>query len=659
MVSRALYKSIFFTGLISSGFINSSFVVAEELPTVVVSATRSEQSSITTPASINVISRKEIESSGASNLNEVLRGQAGIQVFDLYGDAGSTVVSLRGFAENANANILVMVDGRRLNYTDTRAPDLSHISLTDIERIEIIEGSAGVLFGDQAVGGVINIVTRKPEEFNAAIELRMGSFSRKGVAAYISDISENGFSYKLNAEAYVTDNYRDHNEHSNVSVSGYVDQEYSEGNVFAEIQKLDDNLELPGALIQSELDADRTQINNGFVDDFSNTDAVVKRIGIRHAVDANWSFEAEATKRKVDQDIEQSFRNSPSGATGYSDRDLDSVNPRLIGIFSVDNGEALVTIGADREDGDFELFIPNSSGVARLNNDQDMKSVYAQIVMPLNKTLSTTFGVRKSRVDNDISDTGTFTFPVINENIKDSVTVTELGFKLKTSSTSSLSFRMDENFRFAKIDEFSLAGGVLLETQEGTSWEASYNNDLGESNYKFSVYKLDLENEIFYDPSAGAWGANVNLDKTVHNGVMFDYINKINHSTAVSFNYTYTDAKIKTGSFSGNDISGVSDNLASIRLTHDYDDNWQFYGEITGVDDKYAQGDNANTQEKIRGYAVTNVASVYKYKMLKITARINNFMGKEYAEFITNNGYGAAYQPSPERSFLLTAGYRF
>lgn len=658
-MSRTLLKSIISASLIASVCINSIVVSAEELPVVVVSATRSEQSSITTPASINVITRKEIETSAASNLSEILRGQAGVQVFDLYGDAGSTVVSLRGFAENANSNTLVMVDGRRLNYTDTRAPDLSYVSLNDIERIEIIEGSAGVLFGDQAVGGVINIVTRKPEEFNAAIELQLGSYSRKGISAYISDVAENGFSYKLNAEAYMTDNYRDHNEHSHVGISGYVDQEYSRGNVFAEIQKLDDNLELPGALIQSELDADRRQINNGFVDDFSNTDAIVKRIGIKHAVNDNWSFEAEATKRQVDQDIEQSFRDSPSGATGYSDRDLDSVNPRLIGVFSVENGEALVTIGVDREDGDFKLFIPNAFGAAQLNNDQDIKSAYAQIVIPLNKVLTTTFGARKSRVDNDISDTGTFTFPVINEEIKDSVTVAELGFKLKTSASSSLSLRMDENFRFAKIDEFSLAGGVLLETQEGTSWEASYNNDLGKSNYKLSIYKLDLENEIFYDPSAGAWGANINLDKTVHNGIMFDYANKITHSTAVSFNYTYTDAKIKAGSFSGNDISGIADNLASIGVTHDYDDNWQFYGEIIGVDDKYAQGDNANTQEKIRGYAVTNVAASYKYKMWRLTARINNLMNKEYTEFVTNNGFGAAYQPSPERNFLLTAGYKF
>ncbi len=146
------------------------------LPDVLVSATRSAQSNVTVPASITIISREEIARSGARNLAEVLRGRGSVQVIDSFGDGSRTTVGMRGFGESANANTLIMVDGRRLNNIDISDPDLNSISLKDVERVEIIHGSAGTLFGDQAVGGVINVITRTPERLQAFGEARRGSY---------------------------------------------------------------------------------------------------------------------------------------------------------------------------------------------------------------------------------------------------------------------------------------------------------------------------------------------------------------------------------------------------------------------------------------------------------------------------------------------------
>ncbi|MFA7592969.1 MAG: TonB-dependent receptor plug domain-containing protein, partial [Thiohalobacteraceae bacterium] len=142
---------------------------AVRLEPVVVSATRSLQSSVPTPAAISIIDRTEIEASGALQITEVLRGRGGVQLSDPYGDGSRAVIGMRGFGENAAANTLILVDGRRLNNSDLAAPDLNSIALKDVERIEIIHGSAGVLFGDQAVGGVINIITRVPRTFSAEV----------------------------------------------------------------------------------------------------------------------------------------------------------------------------------------------------------------------------------------------------------------------------------------------------------------------------------------------------------------------------------------------------------------------------------------------------------------------------------------------------------
>ena len=149
-------RHLAFGALIAAAAQPAPVYPATEIPAVVVSAARTQQSVLTTPASITVITREQIEASRARHIHEVLRSQGGVQIRDLYGDGSRATVDMRGFGETAGSNTLILVDGRRLNNPDIATPDLNSIALEDVERIEIVQGSAGVLFGDQAVGGVIN-----------------------------------------------------------------------------------------------------------------------------------------------------------------------------------------------------------------------------------------------------------------------------------------------------------------------------------------------------------------------------------------------------------------------------------------------------------------------------------------------------------------------
>lgn len=378
-MSRTLTRSFLCTAVVAATFLNSIPVVASELPTVVVSAARTEQSSLTTPTSISVISREEIIDSGASTVSEVLRGRGGVQLSDLFGDGSNVSIGMRGFGENSNSNTLVMVDGRRLNYSDTRSPDLAYVSLHDVERIEIVKGSAGVLFGDQAVGGVINIITRQADQASSRVELQAGSYDRKGAAVHHSNRLDNGINYRVSASGYDTDNYRDRNEHSNVNVNAYGGYAYASGSVFVELQKVEDDLQTPGALIQSELEADRRQSNSGFINDFTNTDVDVQRVGIRQGLSDRWSLEAEVTNREIDQDVRQSFRDYPAPETGYSERDLLSVNPRLIGVFDSSQGDVLLTLGVDAENTEYALYLPMTRLLERVLRN----SIMSRMLFPL------------------------------------------------------------------------------------------------------------------------------------------------------------------------------------------------------------------------------------------------------------------------------------
>ena len=141
--------------LFCSFFTLSSFNTYSQIR---VDLNRSFASSVTEFSDVVIIDRSSIEMSSAMTLTELLRGQSGIQISD--NNAGA-IFSLRGFNSiQAANNVLFVIDGRRLNNNDIAAPILNAINVEQIQRIEILSGSGGVRFGDQAVAGVINIITQ-------------------------------------------------------------------------------------------------------------------------------------------------------------------------------------------------------------------------------------------------------------------------------------------------------------------------------------------------------------------------------------------------------------------------------------------------------------------------------------------------------------------
>ena len=636
---------------------------AEALGPIIITPTRTPQSENESSATVYILTREQIERSGAVTTSQLLRGIPGVQIDDLFGNGTQVNVSLRGFSETANANTLVLVDGRRLNYSDTAGPDLHHVFPRDIERIEVLAGSAGTLYGDQAVGGIINVITRAAGPSRREVNARTGSFGHHGAGFAASGEIDPQIAYRVSAEAFEADHYRDNNAEENRNFSGIVEYRAAEALYFIEVQEIVDKLELPGALIEAELEEDRTQSNFGFAEDFIDEDTSVRRIGYERGL-GEQRFAIDFTRRKTDADLRQSFRDSPSPEDGFSLREIDSLNPKLSGTLKFASDIPYV-IGMDLEATEFDLEIPNVIGVSESASEQDSDSLYLQITPRLTDRLQLTVGLRRSAVENDL-DYADVLGDRTRAEVDDNITVGELGLTYQIDESTRLRLRRDENFRFAKIDEFTRTeAGTILETQTGESLELGVEMTRGNHRLILSLYRLDLEDEIVFDPTLGPLvfgfptGLNINLDRTRRDGITLSWASRISVQLEAGIEIGLVDARFESGPFDGNEISGVADELARLFASYSVGDAWRYFVEVDYRGPYYAQGDNANATDKLDSIRIVNAGLGYNYKAWDVTLRIDNLTDEEYAEFVTNFGFGAGFQPSPERNAMLSVGYRF
>src|SRR5689334_4829311 len=135
--------------------------VEQLLDVEVTSVSRRAEPVSQAPASIEVITSDQIRRSGAQSLPEILRLARNLEVAQI--DAQRYAISARGFnSYEASNKLLVLIDGRSV-YTPLYSGvfwDQLHVPLQDIERIEVISGPGGTLWGANAVNGVINIITK-------------------------------------------------------------------------------------------------------------------------------------------------------------------------------------------------------------------------------------------------------------------------------------------------------------------------------------------------------------------------------------------------------------------------------------------------------------------------------------------------------------------
>lgn len=613
----------------------------ETLETVYVSATRSETAQMPVATQIDVISAEEIRLSGAKLLSQVLRTHAGIQLTDSDGSGARNVTaSMRGLS-GAN-NVLVLVDGRKLNNPSLAAPALNTVALKDVERIEIVQGSAGVLYGDQAVGGVINIITRRATagEVNGSVSAGAGTDNLEDYSANVSQGFENGLSYNLSAQKRNADNYRDNNQNAYENVFANVRYDFVKGFVFVEGQQVDDELRLPGSLTDAEALIDRRATNTP--NDYSNQNTDIARGGFGVDLSSAWSLLAEYSDRNEESDYEN------WGLTASSMR-VKTLTPRLIGEFATQHGQSIVTIGYD----DVESVYESNNAFSPHNSEQQQQSYYAQAVYPVIANLTLTAGARFAQVEDKNY--------LQSLSQDDDLNATELGLSYDAGNNWRVFGRYAESFRFANPDENNLVAQdvVFLDPQTGESFElgTEWQSPVGRVTY--SIYSMTLNDEIVYDGSVPNNqfynGANINLPDSERKGFMLSTDTTLSKELSLRFNYTYTDAEVVDGMYDGKVVPFVAENSAAANIVFTPLDalNISLEGIYTGT--RYKSNDDANIGPKLPELVVFNLGALYTYKQLEFSGRINNLTNELYAGLHATWGQ----YPQPERNYEASVTYRF
>ncbi|HEX68422.1 MAG TPA: TonB-dependent receptor [bacterium] len=654
-------------------FISASlFSQAFELEEVVVTATRESEEIQKIPATITVITEEEIKTSSAKNLGELLESELGIVVGDYLGNGKTINVDIRGFGETAPSNVLVLVDGMRVNAIDLSGVDWTQIPLERIERVEIVRGPGSVLYGDNAVGGVINIITRKGKGAPTfSLEGITGSYSLSKTILSVEG-STSSISYSFSTSSSSTNGYRENN---------YFDTRDSGGNLSLQISEALtaslyftshwDNYGLPGFLYEDDYEEDRRQTNSP--DNYAKTrDSQITFKISAGEIDTSGKLELDITSRGRKGN---SYWKDPFYIWEWKGlMNWEGINPRYTlekEVFAYPNR---FTVGADfwkqwyKGDSDMDMGVWGHT-LTTLKARRENTGYYIHDQLQLGDSFLLSVGYRKEiakyTFNYETQDIVWGSYLKTRETLKEDVEASNAGITYLFGESNSAFLKYSRSFRYPVIDEyFNYGTGKVedLDIQKGETYEAGLRYLLSEDlKGEISLFSTRIKNEIFYDPKGGpfGWGANVNYKETFRKGAELRLLWSP-ASWEIELNYAYIHPVLGKGDYEGNKIPGVPENKGGLIITYNFSDNLKWTTRCNYVGERYPISDWDNEAGKLSSYSTVDTWISWKKGNWGVIAGVNNLFDEKYAEMI---GYSASrdekwYYPSPERNFYLKIGYK-
>lgn len=637
-----------------------------DIEKIVVTSSRSKEEIKNSTKGVTIIDEEDIQQSNAQTIPDLLRTEADVEIRDYNGTGKQVNVDMGGFGETGPTNMLVLIDGRRVNAVDLSNTDWSQISLSQVERIEIVRGANSVLYGDNASGGVVNIITKKGSgKPTLSLESKGGSYQTSSTSLESSG-SDKKTSYRVSAEYFNTDGYRQNSQLFRKDFGLQLGHEFDPLlNTNLTFGYHEDEYGLPGALKESELAS----------------------LGRRATTKPNDT--ANSQDYFANLEITNDFQDRGALTTAISGR-VRSVDSDYISMSDV-NDTQIVTLGLTPKytlksdllncantliiGGDFYhtkdgIMDNNLFAKDKIEISKDTLAFYVQDQFHPTERLTIKAGARREA-------TG-FVFNQLTEaNLKQkSKTVDEayeIGASYVYQEDSNVFANYSTSFRQPLVDEFfstnSFApffpGGLnsSLSTQTGKNTEIGVRHSLTKKiTGALSYFRHDISNEIFLNPETYA---NSNYDKTLHQGVEFRTDIATSDSLGFFTTYTLTQAEFGKGQFKGNQIPAVPMHKASAGIKITPNSRLRINVIANYVGSMYLVSDQANAFPKLNDYVTIDLNLRYSIqKDFELFINLNNILNEKYSEYgVMSSGFPPpkqrAFYPAPERNVLAGLRYKF
>nr|VFK19379.1 MAG: vitamin B12 transporter [Candidatus Kentron sp. LPFa] len=306
----------------------SHLVFAVELAPVVVTATRTAETVDETLASVTVVTREDIERRQAQSVPDILRSVPGVGIVNSGGPGKTTSVFLRG---TNSGHVLVLIDGIKVGSATMGRTAFQHIPIAQIERIEVARGPRSSLYGSEAVGGVIQIFTRKGGgELRPFLRLGYGSRETYSASAGVSGGGERGW-FNLSVSGNDTEGF-DTKDDAEFDKDGY--RELS-GSLRAGY-RFDNDLEVDLHLLHAVGDAE-------FDGSTNQSESLQQVVGgtLRYAPRNDWQLTLTGGQSRDESD---NFKDGAFESRYDTRRNIASLQSDLV------IGQDLVTLGFDYQD---------------------------------------------------------------------------------------------------------------------------------------------------------------------------------------------------------------------------------------------------------------------------------------------------------------------
>lgn len=629
-------------------------IASQKLNETVISTENFETSVLDTAKNITIVTQEEIQAKGANTVAEALRGVPGLTITSSEGS--EPYFDLRGYGATASQNTLILIDGVPLNNIQGSWYYTSQIPVNMIDKIEVIPSGGAVMYGDGAAGGVINIITKAPQDKKnyGSVGLEIGSWgTTKGSLNYGTKVTDR-LLIDIAYTSYKSEGFR------NKSLNDITGYDQSRNPVFAPTKyDKDDKKEaiwLRGKYLLDNGSIEASYRHNELEDYYTgplNKNQFEKDPSMAGTYNGICDSTEDSYTLKYNQKINDKFDFLVYG--GYEELDFtgdgNSVTTKYLAsqyfikpqIKYSYGDNSYIIIGGDYKDGKSEDKLNTSA------KDKTRKS-YAGYI--LNKTTlgnwQFTQGYRREKIKYD---SGDINFDKKNENNANSY---ELGVNYLYSDTGSLYLSYVNGYRSPSLQDMGVlyaAWGGDFKIQETETYELGLKDMYKNTYISASVFLMNTENEIYLEPNKYL---NQNFEgKVERKGVQLSlnhYFDKLTLREGISL----IKSEIKDGVNKNNEFPGVPKWTVNLGATYNFTE--KLIGNIDMYYQSAAYGSSDFANEKGKNNEYTTVDTNLTYKVndgLEIYGGIKNLFDEEYC----NSFVDWSYNPADGRSYY--AGFRY